>query len=632
MDTRELAKDIINDVGGKENIVNLEHCVTRLRFTLKDNAAAKTDSIKQMDGVMTVVISGGQYQVVIGNKVKDVFEEVTAQLGNSVNKSESVSENGGKQKNWFNRFVGVIIGVVTPFLGLMAATGLIKGLLGLATALNWLDATDGTYILLNALGDSLFYFLPIFVGFSAGKKFNANPFVTAVIGGALVYPTIITANSAGDPLSFAGIPVVLANYTSSLFPIIMGAWLASVVQRWFEKRLPSALKLIFVPFFTLIITGIITFLVVGPVLSEFSQLLADVTMGIYNFSPVAAGIILGALWQGIVIFGMHYAFIPVLINNITTLHYDPVNAILTVTVFAQVGAALGVFLKAKNQKIRGIAGSATVSALMGVTEPAIYGVSLPYKKPFIMAGIGGGIAGAIITGMGARMYGFGGTGIFAAPLYINPDGIDISFYAFLIASAVALIVTAVLTYFFGFNKTMEQNGNDAPVDASAADSKPAAAPRAAAAEMSVYNVLQGTIVPLAEVKDEAFASGAMGSGYAVIPEDSKVYAPFDGTVVTVANSKHAVAFVSDEGVELLVHMGINTVKLKGAPFEIKVQENERVQKGQLVAIVDWELIRSSSYDVTTPIIVTNSAEHRSVEVKLGKAQQAQPGELALSIT
>lgn len=628
MDIRKLAKDIIEDVGGKENIVHLEHCITRLRFTLKDNAAAKTDSLKQMDGVMTVVISGGQYQVVIGNKVKDVFQEVTAQLGNSFNNSESVSENSGKKKNGFNRFVGVIIGVITPFLGLMAATGLIKGLLGLATALNWLDATDGTYILLHALGDSLFYFMPIYVGFSAGKKFNANPFVTAVIGGALVYPTIITANSVGDPLSFAGIPVVLANYTSSLFPIIMGAWLASIIQRWFEKRLPAALKLIFVPFFTLIITGIITFLVVGPVLSEFSQLLADVTMAIYNFSPVIAGVILGALWQGIVIFGMHYAFIPVLINNITTLHYDPVNAILTVTVFAQVGAALGVFLKAKSQKIRGIAGSATVSALMGVTEPAIYGVSLAYKKPFIMAGIGGGIAGAIITAMGARMYGFGGTGVFAAPLYINPAGIDISFYAFLIASAVALIVTTVLTYFFGFNKTMEQDGNDAP----AADSKPAAAPQAAAAEMSVYNVLQGTIVPLEEVKDEAFASGAMGSGYALIPEDSKVYAPFDGTVVTVANSKHAVAFVSDEGVELLVHMGINTVKLKGTPFEIKVQENERVQKGQLVAVVDWELIRSSSYDVTTPIIVTNSAEHRSVEVKLGKAQQAQPGELALSIT
>ncbi|MBW4082629.1 beta-glucoside-specific PTS transporter subunit IIABC [Paenibacillus sp. S150] len=629
MDKHTLAKDIIRNVGGIENIGHLEHCVTRLRFTLKDDSAAQTETIKNLDGVMTVVQSGGQYQVVIGNKVKEVYQEVTSQLGRSFGSGDSNSAAGEpvKKKNLFNRFVDVIVGIISPILGLLAAAGIIKGLLGLATAMKWLTAADGTYILLNALGDSLFYFLPIIIGFSAGRKFNANPFITAAIGGALVYPNIIAAYSAGDSLTFAGIPVVLANYTSSLFPIILAAWVASKVEKWFERKLAASLQLIFVPLFTILVTGILTFLVVGPILSAFSQELADATMAIYNLSPVVAGVVLGALWQLIVIFGLHYAFIPVLINNITTLHYDPVNAILNVTVFAQVGAALGVFLKAKSLKVRSIAGPAALSALMGVTEPAIYGVSLPYKKPFVMAGIAGGIGGGITALMGARMYGFGGTGAFAAPLFINPDGVDVSFYAFLIASAVTVVLATLLTYLFGFKNKPET------ATAAAADTVPPAgtAALARANGTAVYNSIRGMVIPLSEVNDEAFSRGAMGSGFAVIPSDSKVYAPFDGTIATVANSKHAIAIISEDGVELLIHMGINTVKLKGAPFDIKVQENEAVKKGQLLAVADWDMIAANNYEITTPVIVTNSAEHQPIELKVEPHHEVQTGGLVLSV-
>ncbi|CAM4251615.1 glucose PTS transporter subunit IIA [Paenibacillus typhae] len=418
---------------------------------------------------------------------------------------------------------------------------------------------------------------------------------------------------------------MLASYTSSLFPIILAAWVAAKLEKWFERKLPASLRLFFVPLFTILVTGVLTFLLVGPVLTEASSLLADATMWIYNLSPVIAGVVLGGLWQLIVIFGLHYAFIPVLINNITTLQYDPVNAILSASVFAQVGAALGVFLKSRNAKVRSIAGPAAISAFMGVTEPAIYGISLPYKKPFVMAGIAGAVGGGITAAMSATMFGFGGGGIFAAPMFINPAGLDNSFYAYVIASAVAVVIATVLTYLFGF-KDKQETPAAAPVSSGTSSTAPAAGTKT-----QVYNSIQGTIIPLSEVPDEAFASGAMGSGYAVIPSDNKVYAPFDGTVVTVANSKHAVAIVSEDGVELLIHMGINTVKLKGAPFELKVQENDAVKKGQLLAIVDWSMIRDNQFEVTTPVIVTNTAEHESVELKADRSREAKTGELVLSI-
>lgn len=632
MDTRKLAQDIVQHVGGKGNIGHLEHCVTRLRFTLKDNGKANTDIIKEMDGVMTVVISGGQYQVVIGNRVKDVFKDVTEELGTSFSE-ESQSAEPVKKKNMFNRFIDVIVGIISPIIGLMATAGILKGLLALSTAMNWLTAEDGTYILLNALGDGILYFLPILLGFSAGRKFGGNPYIPAAIGAALVYPTIVSAYAAGSALTFVGIPIVLANYTSSLFPIILAAWIASKIEKWLEAKLPASLKLFFVPLITILITGIATFLAVGPVLTEFSSLLATATMGIYNLSPVVAGIILGAFWQLIVIFGLHYAFIPVLINNITTLQYDPVNAILGVTVFAQVGAALGVFFKTKNKKLRSIAGPAAFSAMLGVTEPAIYGVSLPYRKPFITAGIAGGIAGGAMALMGGRMFGFGGAGIFATPLFINPAGMDISFYAFLITSALSLLLSTILTYLFGFKDKIEAAPADPTASAvsAASDARPASS-TIASADKQVFNAIAGTLIPLASVRDEAFASGAMGEGYAIVPSDNKVYAPFDGTVFTVANSKHAIALVSDTGVELLIHMGINTVKLKGAPFDIRVSEGEHVLKGQLIAVADWDLIVRENYDVTTPIIVTNHFEHSAIDRQVADQAEVHSGDLTLRIS
>ncbi|MED4040092.1 MULTISPECIES: beta-glucoside-specific PTS transporter subunit IIABC [Niallia] len=618
MEKHQLATEVIRLIGGKNNVNNVVHCVTRLRFTLKDNAIADTEAIKDLDGVLTVVVSGGQYQVIIGNKVKEVYKEVGNILGDSFLSEERQAQDPVK-KNAFNRLIDIIIGIITPIIGTMAAGGIIKGLLGAATALDLMETTNGTYILLNALGDSIFYFLPIIVGFSAGRKFKGNPYIPAAIGGALVYPAIVAAYQAGEALSFFKIPVILASYTSSLFPVIFAAWLAAIIERWLEQRLVPSIKLIFVPLITIFITGTVTFLAVGPLLTEFSQLLASVTMGIYDFAPIIAGILLGGLWQVIVIFGLHYAFIPVLINNITTLGSDPVNAILNVTIFAQAGAALGVFLKTRNQSLKGISGSATVSALLGVTEPAIYGVSLAYKRVFVMAGIAGAIGGGITAVMGAKMFGFGASALFSAPLFINPEGVDSSFYAFIIASLVALIGTAILTYLFGFKDTNIKNKNAKKVQTNKVEDK------------AIYTSIQGTIIPIGEVKDEVFSSGSMGSGFAIIPEDKNVYAPFDGNVLSVFNTKHAIGLISDDGVELLIHMGIDTVELKGAPFDIKIKENDRIKKGQLIAEVDWEWIKRENYDTTTPIIVTNTQDYESLDLKFDQSINMESGKLVMTI-
>lgn len=638
MDYHKLAGGIVDRVGGKENINSLIHCMTRLRFKLKNNSLAKTEEIKALDGVLTVVLSGGQYQVVIGNRVNDVFDQVVNIIGEeySGEVEEKPEENEKEKKNLFSCFIDVIVGIISPIIGILAAAGILKGILAMCTALHWLKATDGTYVLLYALSDSLYYFLPILLGFSAGKKFKGNPFISAVIGGGLVYPTIVTAFSAGKALTFFGIPIIMANYTSSIFPVILAAWLAAKIERWLNKNLLPQLRLIFTPLITLFVTGSLTFLVVGPILTEFSKQLANAVMGLYGLSPVIAGIILGAFWQVIVIFGLHYAFIPVLINNIATLHYDPVNAILSVTVFAQAGAALGVLLKTRSKKVRSVAGAATISAMLGITEPAIYGVSLPYRKPFVMAGIAGGLGGAITAFMHAKMFGFGANAIFAAPLFINPKGIDSSLYAYFISSAVALFGTAILTYLFGFNDTAnkkqeekisanlldESSVNKKVIDGSAADNE----------IKNVYNPLSGQIIPINEIKDEVFSSGSVGSGFAIIPEDDKVYAPFDGTVMTVFKTKHAIGLISHDGLELLIHLGIDTVELNGQPYEVKIKEGDTLKKGQLLAEVNWKFIKDKNYDCTTPIIVTNSAEFRSIELNANKNGMVKNGELVLTIS
>lgn len=448
MDYKKIAAEVVGKVGGNSNIVSVTHCMTRLRFVLKDNKQANDEEIKKIPGVLGVAVSGGQYQVIIGTEVSSVYTEIVNTMDVTGGGSIDVDEGDIPKEdgNLFNRFFKLISGIIFPVMGVMTAGGIIKGVLAGLTSFNILSEASGTYQILYSFADGFFYFLPVILGFSAANKFKSNPYIGATIGAALVYPSIVSLYNKGIALTFLKIPVVLTSYGNSVFPIIAGVAVAAYIEKKIDPKMPTTVKLFATPLITLIITVPLTFLVVGPIMTIISDFLASGTQSIYNFSPILTGVILGAFWQLVVIFGLHYAFIPILINNIATLGADPINAILNVTVFALAGSAIGFAMKQKNKEKRALGFSTGITGLFGVTEPIIYGVALPYKKPFIAAFIGGGIAGGIMAGMGVKMFGFGGNAIFAAPLFINPEGIDNSFTAYIIASLIAFFVSLVISY------------------------------------------------------------------------------------------------------------------------------------------------------------------------------------------
>ncbi|EJS7288603.1 TPA_asm: PTS beta-glucoside transporter subunit IIABC [Listeria monocytogenes] len=605
MNNSDLAKEVVKLVGGKENILSVIHCVTRLRFKLRDENLAETEKIKALKGVMTVVKSGGQYQVVIGDHVSYVYDEVIRVLG--IKPDDALQDNPEQEhKSIFNKFVELISGIFMPVLGLLAASGILKGFLTAAVTMGLINTSAGVYEVLYAASDALFYFMPIILGFSAGKVFKTNQYLSAAVGAALVYPTLVDMYSNGAHLTFLHIPVILMNYTMSVIPVILAIYFMSKLEKVLVKFIPKSLQLIFVPLLLLLIVVPVSLIIIGPVSTYASQLLAKGALGLYSLSPMIAGFFLAGVWQVAVMFGLHWAFIPIFINNISVLGYDPINAMLYCTVFAQTGAVMAVMLKTRNQELRSLSITATISGFLGITEPAIYGVNLPYKKPFIMACVGSAFGGAIAGMSAAKMFGgFASGGIFGIPMFINPDGIGWDFWGFLISLVVAFSVALILTYFFGFKDKVEevviQTGEKATLDE------------------TIYSPLQGEIIALNDVKDEVFSAGIMGAGVAILPASGEIRAPFDGTVLSVFQTKHAIGLISKQGVELLIHVGLDTVNLNGQFFDIEVSESEEIKKGDLLGTFELDTIKKAGYDITTPIIVTNSATLADViTVNLGK--------------
>ncbi|WP_099221636.1 beta-glucoside-specific PTS transporter subunit IIABC [Listeria costaricensis] len=615
MKYEQLAKDILKNVGGTENINSVFHCITRLRFKLKDEKIANTEALEKMDGVISVIKSGGQYQVVIGNHVPDVYKAVLEVGGIS---AEGNAEEAVPSGNIFNRFIDMISGIFTPILGVLAATGMIKGFAAMFLAFGWISADSGTYNILYAAGDSLFYFLPIFLGYTAAKKFKGTPFIGMAIGAALVYPTL-SGLTAADPLytlfagtifespihvTFLGIPVILMSYSSSVIPIIISAWFASKVEKWLRGIIPDVVKTFLIPFFTLLIVVPLTFLVIGPIATWAGQLLGAGTMWVYNLSPMIAGLLLGAFWQVFVIFGLHWGLIPIAINNLTTLGYDPVLSMSFAASFAQIGAVLAVLIRTKNKKLKSLSVPAFVSGIFGVTEPAIYGVTLPLKKPFIMSCIAAGIGGGIIGFAGTKTYMMGGLGIFGIPTFINPgSGVDSSFWWMLIAIAIAFVLGFVLVMITGFKDKV--------------DATEEAAPQVPETETliereTLVSPITGEVVSLTNVKDEAFSSGALGRGLAILPTEGKLFAPASGTVTTIFPTGHAVGITTNDGAEVLMHVGMDTVQLEGKFFTAHVKQGDKIEAGQLLTEFNIEEITKAGYDITTPIVVTNSSQYLDV--------------------
>ncbi len=613
----QLAKDILSGVGGRENVNSVFHCVTRLRFKLKNESVAKTEELKNLPGVITVMQSGGQYQVVIGNEVPDVYKAVV-KAGNfpTEGQFEEEADNSGKKVGLFSRFIDMISGVFTPLLGLLAATGMIKGFTAMFVAFGWVENTSGTYHLLNALGDSLFYFFPIFLGYTAIKKFGGSPFLGMAIGASLVYPTL-SGLTAGDPLytlftgtlfespihiTFLGIPVILMTYSTSVIPIIIATFFAVKIERFFKNIIPKVVSTFLVPFFTLLVIVPVTFIVIGPIATWAGQLVGAGTTSIYELSPIITGLVLGGFWQVLVLFGLHWGLVPVMLLNLSTSGADPVLAMSFGASFAQTGAVLAVLLKTKNSKLKSLSIPAFISGIFGVTEPAIYGVTLPLKKPFIMSCIGGAVGGGILGWAGSKLYVFGGLGIFGIPSFINKEaGPDSGFYMSIVAVLVAFIVGFVLTYVFGFKDKVEAKPAPTPV----LDPNPNS-------RYEIVSPMAGEVVALKEINDVTFAGEHMGKGIAIRPTSGRVVSPITGVVQTVYRTKHAIGLVSDDGVEMLIHIGQDTVKLKGEHFTTHVKDGDRVNAGDLIVEFDLQAIKDAGYETVTPIIVTNTSNYLDI--------------------
>lgn len=610
----KLAKEIVKNVGGRENIVSLTHCITRLRFQLKDESLANDSVLKNMDGVVTIMKSGGQYQVVIGNHVAMVYEDVCEAAGLGTGKEAEEAPKG-----FFNRLIDIISGCFQPILGPLCAAGIVKGLNAVLTLLlGQAYSASGTYLILNAIGDSVFYFMPVILGYSSARKFKVHPIIGMLIGASMCYPAIqkATLSAAGEALgtlpvigdyytTFIGIPFVAGDYTSSVVPVLFVVAFAGLIQKLAKKYIPELIQNFFVPFAVLIVSVPVGLLVIGPVVSLATGALSAVFAAVYNFSPVLSGALVGGLWQVLVMFGLHWAIIPISMMNMSSIGYDTLIAGSFGCSFAVTAAMIAMALRMKNKNRRALALSAAVSGFCGVTEPSIYGFLIPEKAPYIFTLIASGIGGAILGLFGAKKYSMGGLGIFGIPNYLNPVAGEPSGLAgVLFGIAGAAVAAFILVFLFwkekGDGASMQEGGENAEA--------------AKAKNETIGSPLSGTVIPLEEVKDEAFSGGALGKGAAVLPEKGELYAPCDGTVATLFPTLHAIGLVSDQGCELLIHIGLDTVRLDGKYFKAYVRQGDHVKKGQKLLTFDKEAIEEEGYLLQTPVLVTNPDDYADVAV------------------
>ena len=553
--------------------------------------------------------SGGQYQVVIGNHVADVYEEVLPLLNITDSKVSSQPVN----VKLFDRMIDTISGIFQPVLGIMAACGMVKGFNTLFVTLGLYENTSGVYQILNAVGDAMFTFMPLFLGYTAAKKFKLKPMLGLAIGAALCYPAIqassLSANSEAlftlfegsvlaSPvyINFLGIPVIAIDYTGTVIPVILAVWFASKCERVYNRLIPDLVKFFFVPMLTMLTVIPVTLLVLGPLATFGSTLISQFTLAVRDISPLLAGALVGATWQILIIFGLHWGFIPVYINNVMTLGYDNVMMPFFACTFATSAVVLGIYCKTKNQKLKEMAIPNFISGIFGITEPAIYGMLLPLKKPFIISCIAGGIGGAFYGHFNFRKFIMGGMGIFELPNMMNPDGSMGNIIVAFVGILISMVVGLILTLMFYKEDELVQNESEEK-------------------DTILLSPLEGEVVPLESIEDQAFASGMLGKGLAIIPSQGTLKSPVDGEIIALFPTGHAIGLKSDSGIEILIHIGMDTVQLNGRGFSTKVTAGEHVQKGQVLIEFDQKLIQSEGYSLVTPVLVTNWEEFSDMTIE-----------------
>ncbi len=624
LDYVKTSKDILEAVGGASNVASATHCMTRLRLVLKDESKADDKKVESIKGVKSIIKQGGQYQVVIGNEVSNLFKEFE-KLGSF--SEDGVSTDAKPEGNPVQRLFGFVAGCMTPLLPAMLGTGMIKVLLALCTTFGWMEDTSTTYILLYSLADCFFYFLPIFLGASIAKKMKGNVYLYMAIGAALCYPDLISLLSNGTELYplgtflgmpctyMFGIPVIQATYTSSVLPMLLMAPIMKWVEDFADRVSPNVLKAFLKPMLFCLICFPVAMYVVGPIGNVVGNALANVFSAMYNTVPWLTVGILSAAMPFIVMTGMHYALIPLMTNNLALLGYDVVVIVtMMISNTAQGGAAWGVAAKTKDTDTRSEGIACGISAIVaGVTEPAMYGLNLRYGKPMVAAVISSGVAGLFAGLTGVRAYTAGGSPSIMTLVQLvggnqGVTGMILGGVAVAIAIGGSFILTCIL---FKAPEVEEEAPAAGAVEDAIEEKK------ALVEKIDIASPMEGEVMDLSQVPDQVFASLALGEGVAIIPKDGKVYAPVDGTVSTAMG--HAIGLTADNGVEVLIHVGLDTVQLEGKPYTWSVKEGDKVKKGQLLYTADLKMIEDAGYKTHTPVIITNTDEYVSV---LGNAKNS----------
>lgn len=611
----ELASDIVAHVGGEQNVKSLKHCVTRLRFVLKDESKAETDYLKNRDGIVTVVSAGGQYQVVIGNQVTDVYDAIlrVAKIAGG-GEAENDGKSGTSEMNLFDRFVDIVSGIFQPVLGVLCAAGILKGLTAVAVVFG-LDQKSGLYLILNAAGDGMFQYLPLFLAITASRRFKLDSFTGLALGCAMVYPTLAT--SIKSSTNFWGIPVMLpaGGYYQTVVPIILAMWFATIIQKQMKKIMPDAIKMFAVPLMTLLICVPVSLLAIGPVANGLSAAVGYAFTSVYRFSPVLYGTLLGGFWQVLVMFGLHWGLVPLALIDFAQKGCSTSLVAATAVCFAQTGALAAIMLRSKEVKVKQVGFPALISSVFGITEPAIYGLTLPMRLPFVMTCVAGAVQGAYCGLTDITGYTMGGMGVFAFPSFVNTATHSMKCVLdFGIASLIALVMGFVLTIIVKIPTLYE---NETCADKYLSRSEKSAETHKKVSDEIVSAPVSGRSIPLEEVKDEVFASGSMGKGGAIIPEEGLIKSPVSGKVSSVFPTRHSIMLSLDKGADILIHIGINTVNRCGKGFESLVCEGQHVDKGQSLTKFDLHELQNAGYDMTTSIIITNSDDYEGVELALG---------------
>ena len=613
MNNLELAKEILKNVGGESNIHSLVHCVTRLRFKLVDNNKANKDNIKNLEGVLSVVESGGQFQVVIGNKVGEIYKEIMKLTNitdrNVSDESKDIDKEVKEKINFKSKVLDLISSVLAPVLSILASVSILKGILAILVYFNYISVYSGTYHILHAIENSALYFMPILMGLTAAKKFKANEFIAVTLGAILISPGIIEFINKNNGIDFLFINIKEINYGFTFIPIIISVWLLSKLEEFLNKVMNENLKPFFMPLICLIVMTPLTFIIIGPIATIVTGIIGSSYNFIYNLSPIILGAIVGAFWQVLVIKGVHWLAMPIIINNLSLYGFDTIFAFAICGSIGQAGSVLGVLLKSRDKNIKKAALSTIPTGLLGITEPTIYKVTLKYKTPFICASIAGAVGGAIVGYSGSATMGYIIPGLLTLPAYFGKG-----FGGLLIAIITSYLLAGILSFIL-FKDSSENK--DKTIDTNLKEDKDIKNKKDVRLEEFkdieiLTSPMKGEIKDLSEAVDKVFAEKSLGDGVAIVPSEGKLVSPVDGIVSVVFPTGHAVAVTSNNGVEILMHIGFNTVSLDGKYFKVMVAQDETVKRGDILVEFNIDKIKEEGLDITTPMVVTNSSEYSNI--------------------